>query len=247
MPQVDDEIYTITDENVLKSKAKRWPKMGPGVAPDRSPSPSFRGGAPGDAGAARASSLSMFLWGAGQVHNGQTQLGMLLLLTQVFAIAAHWSISTLWGPIRNLASVFGVSEWRLTMGAVGADFLLIVVMLLNVAQAYRRADQDNGPYEGSGNPVLAGFASLLVPGWGQILNAQVGKALVFLFGLMSGLFILGLAMLTPFRELLAASEAAALGPRVEMVAVSILAGSAALWILSVYDAVLVASFQRRMS
>src|SRR5258705_1753514 len=49
-------------------------------------------GGRGGSGAPLASSLSLFICGAGQVANGQLKLGLLLFLTEVLALAGHWCV-----------------------------------------------------------------------------------------------------------------------------------------------------------
>src|SRR5215468_11182876 len=57
---------------------------------------SRRGGLRSGAGAPLASSLSLFLCGAGQVANGQWKLGLLLFLTEILIGAAHWCVLSAW-------------------------------------------------------------------------------------------------------------------------------------------------------
>jgi len=248
---VQDEVYTIPEEDVLASlklEAESRKALRARVRPDRTPSPTLRPRESGGASAFSASTLSLFICGGGQLYNQQGKLGVLMLLTQIFAAAANWAIIQLWPSLVEMAGLFGVTEWRLVQGIAAADFLVIVLMAANVYQAYRQAEGESGGYAGNDNPLLAGLASLVVPGWGQLANAQPGKAVVFFFSLLSGVYVAVLMKLSPFMRVLESVDATgALTSKVETAAVAILGAALVMWILAVYDAFLVAGHRRRMA
>ncbi|HEY3175424.1 MAG TPA: hypothetical protein VGK94_06630 [Candidatus Polarisedimenticolia bacterium] len=245
-----EDVYTITDQDILASigreeSARRAGRAG--IRPDRTPSPSMLPRQAGGAAPFSASTISLFVCGAGQMYNGQGKLGVLLLLTQVLGLCFNWAVTQLWPGLVELGDIFGVNEWRLLLAIAAVDFLMIVMMLSSVHQAYRRAEAESGGFQGIGNPVVAGLASLVLPGWGQLANAQPGKAMAFLFSLFAGAFTVVLLRLTPFLRLLEPIDVGhVLMPRVTAAAAAILGLAGVMWILSVYDAMLVAGFRRRM-
>ena len=246
--QHHDTVYTITEEDIAPLPDEK-PGRGGGRAelrPDRRPSASMRGSGPNGARALAAATLSLFLCGAGQLYNRQGKLGALMLLTQILAGASNWAVIQLWPRLVSLADLFGVSEWNLMLGVAAADVAVLLMMLASVHQAYRFADDEAGGFAGTGNPVYSGLASLVLPGWGQLVNAQAGKAIVFLFAFLSGVYLVILTRLTPFLPLLASIDPGQiLMPKVTAGAVIMVGVTGVLWIISVYDAILVAGFRRR--
>jgi len=193
-----------------------------------------------------ASTLSLFVWGAGQAYNGQLKLGLLLFLTEVLAVVGHWSVAKLWPVLKEMGYLFAVSEWEIFVSLAVVDFLMIFLLLYNVAQAYHQAEMETGPFEGFRRPVLSALASLVVPGWGQLLNAQLGKALFFLFCLLGGIYVATLLAVSPFLHFAAGLDLNALTARpVPLAGVGVLFLGAVAWILSVYDAFLVAKYRRQ--
>ena len=185
------------------------------------------------------------MWGAGQAYNGQPKLGLLLFLTEVLAVAGHWSVVKLWPVLKEMGYIFAVSEWEIFVSLAVVDFLMIFLLLYNVAQAYHQAEMDGNPFGGFRRPVLSALASLVVPGWGQLLNAQLGKALFFLFCLLAGIYVATLLAVSPFLRFTAGLDLNPLTARPAALAgVGALFLGAVAWILSVYDAFLVARYRR---
>ncbi len=250
MPQKDD-VYTITDANTLST-------VPAGMTRGRSSASRDSGSWGGDGTRSRhyrvsssrppkASSMSLFLWGTGQMYNEQRELGCLLLLTQGLAVAGHWCLAMIWPSICAMVEYLGVTEWHLLLTVAGLDLGLIFLLVTNVYHAYHRAEGEDGAYDGCEIPLLSGFASLVVPGWGQLLNAQPGKAMVFLFSLCAGLGTAALMMLTPFLDLLSSmDQQGILRQKADIGALALLGIAGTMWVLSVYDAVVIARCQRRM-
>jgi|GEM_PF-1963288 len=200
-------------------------------------------GARGGAGAPLASSLSLFVCGAGQAANGQWRLGLLLFLTEVLALVGHWSVVRAWPFFRDIAHIFAVSEEELFLGLAAGDFLLVFFLLYNIAQAYHQGESRAGEFDGIGIPMLSGLASLLVPGWGQILNAQLGKGLFFLFCVLAEIYVIALLVLTSFFRLFPQiGLESLLQTRGEVVQLCLFFFGSMIWILSVYDAYLVGRY-----
>jgi hypothetical protein len=190
-----------------------------------------------------ASSLSLFICGAGQAYNGQVKLGLLLFLSEVLAVVGHWAVIKIWPTLKDLAYILALSEQELFLGLAALDFLLIFFLLYNVAQAYHEGENRGGRFQGLGMPLVSGLASLLVPGWGQLLNAQVGKALFFLFCLLGELYAATLFVLTYFFDLFPQlGVEALLRDRGDVVGLSFFFCTTMIWVLSVYDAYLVGRY-----
>jgi len=278
MPQNDD-VYVLPDEDILESLLKKQPgrrtrpDAGPAIPLASAPTSTVvsqrtaipiapRVSSPSASGvyqapprssrlsrASIASTLSILACGGGQIYNGQTQLGLLFLLTEALAVAAHWSAARIWPSILEMAEIFSVSERSLLIGAAVADAVLALIFIGNVAQAYHRAastaDDAEPVFQ---TPLLPGLASLVVPGWGQILNAQLPKALFFLFLLLAEAYVVALAAFPPMWRIVGETR---LGERISSepaIAVAVLVAAVLnTWLLSVYDAVLVSSHRRRMA
>jgi len=255
-----DEVYTISDDAILDSMRRELERRG-AMRPDATATMDERPRSNGSRARVRyaqppasgtralwASTFSMFLCGAGQAYNGQGKLGLLLMLTEALFISANWALITLWSEARDLMELFGVTEWQLFVGTIVADLLMVVVAMTGVHQSYRKAERLDGQFGGLDNPAVSGLASMVIPGWGQLVNGQPGKAVTFLFTYLCGLCAVALMMFTPFLRLLATTDAGRiLLPRVNAGAMGVMAAAGLAWILSVYDAMLVAGIRRRIS
>jgi TM2 domain-containing membrane protein YozV len=257
----NSEVFVITEDDILKPSSlpkRKGPKPvdPPAEVGDTSPgnSPtvaapartrvSGRGGSP-----AIASSLSLWVWGLGQFYNGDTKLAIFFVLCQAQVAAFHYMLYATWGRLRNFAEVFFISEWELFLYVAAIDICLLFLMMFNVAQAYRTAEigRHGGRYEGMHQPAVSGLASLLVPGWGQMLNGQLGKGMVFLTVFVMQVYLLGLYMLSPFyRVVLDLDPQQILLRKVITGGMVALFATAVAWVISAYDAVLVAFYTRRL-
>jgi len=194
---------------------------------------------------AAAATLSMWIWGSGQLLNGDRDLAVLLALWQVQIAALHYLVCMTWGSLRRLAHLFFVSEWELLLAAAALDFWFIFLWLFNVSQAYRSAERRRGVFTGLKQWWLSGTASLLVPGWGQILNGQRMKGLCFLFAFLTQGWVLAFYFLTPLYRVVSDLDPNQTLLRAVIQGGQITLGATALlWLLSIYDAVLVARLTR---
>ncbi|MEE9217612.1 MAG: hypothetical protein V3U98_00945 [Acidobacteriota bacterium] len=134
---------------------------------------------------ALAASLSLLLCGAGQLCNARRDLALLYFLTEMLVIAMNWCVWRLWEPLVDLLHVFFIKPTDIMFVVALVNYLFLVFVILNVAQAFREA-AGGEEMEPLRQPLLSGPASLLVPGWGQFLNAQPLKA-----ALLMGLFLTG--------------------------------------------------------
>jgi len=256
-----DEVFVITEEDILKpsgkgkgggpravagGKAARAAERaesveetvaeGPVTARRRSPkSP------------AAASTLSLFVWGLGQLYNGDSRLAALFLLSELMIVSFHYLLYMTWDRIKTFAHLFFVSEWELMLYASSIDFCVIFFLIYNVAQAYRGAEARGGRFDGLHRPLVSGLASLCVPGWGQLLNGQLGKAVFFLFSFFLQAYLVVLYRLSPFFRILADIEPQQfLLNKAIKVGMGIMFVTALSWFISTYDAFLVARYTRRL-
>lgn len=249
MPTQDD-VYTIAEEEVLESlrhdlERRKGPRgRGRGDRPSsfRPDMPHSRNSRP-----LTAASLSLFLCGAGQIYNHQIQLGLLFLTTELLVVALNWCVVQTWDTLRELGNLLSFTPLHVVATVAVVDFLMMILALASIRQAYRYAERESGEFDGLTNPFLAGLTSFVIPGWGQIVNGQPGKALFFLMSLMTGLWVAGMVMFSPLLRLLEASPIhAPLARQLTPVAIAVLCAAGVMWLLSVYDAVLVSVHRRRM-
>ncbi len=262
-----DEVFVITEDDILKPSDKG---KGKGSAPGKGPvpvakssrgseksrdadetvaerTPPPRGSRSRQGHPAAAGSLSLFVWGLGQLYNGDTRLALFFLLCEAQVLAFHYLVIRTWGHILTFAHTFFVSEWELMLYASSIDFCLIFFMIYNVWQAYRAAEARGAQFSGLHRPLVAGVASLFVPGWGQMLNGQMGKAIIFLFSFLLQAYLLALFLLSPFvKDLAGIDPQQIVLRRAIQLGMAILFVTALSWILSAYDAFLVARYTKRL-
>jgi TM2 domain-containing membrane protein YozV len=158
-------------------------KPGPREEPsEEAPRPSVAGKSPGV-----AATLSLLIWGAGQFYNRQSKLGLLFILL----MANFYTILGLAFVYWNFLTTF-LEEFRTTrseaLTAIGIIYLAgLIVWIFNILHAYYKADRNRTePFEGVHHPLLVTFCSILIPGWGQLLNGQPKKAFIFLISTAAG-------------------------------------------------------------
>lgn len=175
-------------------------------------------------------SIELFLPGAGQLLRGRWADGLFVLSTVGFITTLGWSI---WH-----------SSWRLpeTLAALGLPVQGAVYALTMLYVLLAVLHTGNVLYGPTGtrvrwHPVIPGIASLIVPGWGQLLKGQRIKAAAFSFGLWSigALWLLD----APGLESWLASQGGASTPDLGFLATQTARwiAPAVLWSLAVYDAV----------
>jgi hypothetical protein len=248
------EVFVIDGDDLIKPPGKGEAgraSVGPqpvsladaGSATSTRSATTASGGSP--AKAAGAASMSLWFWGTGQCINGDRDLGILLFLWQIQIAALHYLVASTWSTLRKMAHVFFISEWELLLYAAALDFWLIFLLVFNVSQAYRSAERQRGHFRGLKNPWLAGMTSMIVPGWGQLLNGQLGKGLFFLFVFVTQAYLLAFYLLTPLYGIVAD-----LDPDKTLLRNLIQGGrigcvfTLQIWFVSVYDAILVARYTR---
>ena len=124
-------------------------------------------------------SVSLFVPGLGQILHGDTMTGLLFLTATGFLVSLAWAVhDTLSGFSRTLSELGGPSAGSVWL--LGAIHVAVVILhLANVAhvQGLVASQRRLAPR----HPFVAGMASLLFPGWGQVLNGARVRSVVCLF------------------------------------------------------------------
>jgi TM2 domain-containing membrane protein YozV len=246
-----DDVYFIDAE---PAAAKR-----PGAQPPRRPKiPLFGRRRGGDAtlaaeptvtqrGARRpmvAASLSLVLCGAGQLYNGRRDLALLYLLTEALTASLDWFLWRLWEPLVRLARIFDILPTDLMAVAAIGNLLFVMFVAANAQQAYRDATGGAGA-ESLRQPVLSSLASLVMPGWGQILNAQPRKGLVLMVLFLSSAYAFGVSLALPaLWRLLDSSYQMIFGFTLTNGGLMALSAAVVVYLSAFYDAWLVGRRQR---
>ena len=263
-----DEVFVISEEDILNPKDK--PKVKPNRKKRSSPfsfsrkkksvevvvdeetlpdTPVPRRAVSGSGPhPAAAGSLSLFVWGLGQLYNRDFRMATLFLLCELQVFAFHYLLYMTWDRLRDFASILLFwEEWELLLYASSIDFCIIFFLLYNVAHAYLRAEAYGRGFTGLHMPIVSGAASILVPGWGQMLNGQLKKASLFLFAFLLQAYCLILYFHSPLYRVLAAMDPQQLlMARTTWIGMGVLFVTALSWLISVYDAVLVARYTGRL-
>jgi TM2 domain-containing membrane protein YozV len=143
---------------------------------------------------ARAYTFSLFFWGAGQSYLGQR-------LKSVFFQAIFLAFVIVIGLVflhgKDLVTALQENEVSLPYALLWAETMLLGVLifwLYNACDAYHGAVKSRRiPFRGIQSRVLPMLSSLLIPGWGQFMNGQPVKGL--LFGIFSVLSVFTLCTL----------------------------------------------------
>jgi len=145
-----------------------------------------------------AFSLSLLIWGAGQIYNRQGKFGFLLILLMV---NFYMDPVLIWVYRESLTPFLGTvtitSSQRLM--AIGAFYLSgLIVWLFNAEHAYYVANKTRTEaFRGIENSLLPVVCSLLIPGWGQFLNGQAKKGALLLPLALIGLFAVPALVIIP--------------------------------------------------
>jgi TM2 domain-containing membrane protein YozV len=187
---------------------------------------------------ALAFSLSLLIWGGGQVYTRHYQLGVLYFLLMTNFYLFLWLLVTYWRPLTALLKTFDISSSQLLVPCGAFVVAGLLLWIVNAIHAYALAGSDRAEaFEGVSNPVLPALCSLLLPGWGQFLNGQMKKGACFLIIAMVGLFSVGCIVLVPYLwPTLEETFDRLFVERVLLVAVLLSPLALLLWGVSAYDA-----------
>lgn len=196
---------------------------------------------PDRVGASLTGSLSLFVPGAGQLLGGEPALGLFFASGLGFAFAALHALVTTLDRLLPTLDVLRIP--RVTAGASLVALLLAAVTLHLAAVVH--AYSLHGDRPGSVHPSVAGLASAVVPGWGQILVGHRVRAAL----LLGSLWTIAIAWLvvTPrglgiLRDL---GVSVPRGLRDGFGPVTLVTAPAVVWALAVHDAVMGAVARRR--
>lgn len=191
--------------------------------PDRNPALSF--------------SMAMLVWGSGHMYCGTYGVGAVLMVSMLMfysPIAVMLLFRDVAGPFE---AEIGSPTLFLVAGAVIYLFVGLVCWLGNAIDAYNRAVLLRaGPFKGVDNERWPLLGSLLFPGWGQYLNGQPGKGLVFLsfgaIGTLCGVYVGLVLYAIPGLEAEPGGVAFEISLIVAMLLIPV---CFVMWLVSVYD------------
>jgi TM2 domain-containing membrane protein YozV len=186
-----------------------------------------------------AFSLSLLVWGGGHIYIRQWQWGLMYFLFMVNFYLIPTVMLLHWKPMTAGLMMLDVTPVQV-MVPLGIFFMLgLTLWVINAVHAYVTvADAEPAPFQGVRHPLLPGLCSLLIPGWGQILNGQMIKGVCYLFVAMLGFFALAMLLVVPFLwPMLLSPMDRVLAERVLLVAATLIPFVLLVWGIAVYDAV----------
>lgn len=185
-----------------------------------------------------AYSLSIIFWGCGQFYNRQWKLGILFFLFMINFYSFMSIVLMYW---ESITSIFE-SMYIDCAGAVLIFWFFyisgLIVWLFNAWQAYYESININARlFKDTKMTLLPSVCSLLIPGWGQLLNGQPKKGLFFhvfaLIGLATLPFILIFFFLWPSLE---ASRSRLIIEWISSISVILSPFIFMIWIVNIFDA-----------
>jgi TM2 domain-containing membrane protein YozV len=235
----DENIYDLGEVEIDKPRAAfgRIAEVPRHVPGRRAPRAEPAGVGPGLAG-----SLSIFVPGLGQMISGEIGWGLFYLSGIGFCATTLWSVLVTLDRLVPTLRLLEVPPEFLILAVGTLAALAIALHLGAVLHAHALA---TGGDRGASHPIVAGLASLLIPGWGQLLAGHRRRALLFLGGawLLSVAWLLvtpsGMSVLARLNLALPASLRDGWGP------IAMLSAPLVLWVIAVYDAAAGAASERR--
>lgn len=134
-----------------------------------------------DTNPADAFSLSLLCWGGGQFYNRQWKLGTLLILLMINYMSFLLISVIYWKDITHVLSSYYLTSSDVFFVVSVFYFFGVLIWFANALHAYHRSKRDRqNSFMGVESRIYPALCSLIVPGWGQVLNGQVKKAYFFL-------------------------------------------------------------------
>ncbi len=148
---------------------------------------------------ALAFSLSLLVWGCGQIYNGQRILGFLFMLLMADFYAVLGLAVFYFTFIPSSLPLVSITSSQV-LGAWWVVYLSgLVLWSFNAIHAYHKSMQTQaGSFQGVNSRLFPPFFSLLIPGWGQFLNGQPKKGSFFLLVFFGGHFVVSTFLLMQF-------------------------------------------------
>ena len=188
-------------------------------------------------------SLALFVPGLGQILRGRTTDGLFFLCSIIFCAVLARAVLISMDRLLPILELLGLPNstviWALVSAYLGAAVLQLTCVRIAA-----------GPRLDHPHPAAACAASLLVPGWGQLLNGDRRRAVLFLAGAWV-FFGIHIATSSPATELLN-RYAPAVGTWEQLARSREILWAAhwtlplALWCVASYDAASSALFRRKL-
>jgi TM2 domain-containing membrane protein YozV len=187
---------------------------------------------------ALAYTLSLLFWGSGQLYNGQRSKGLSYIGLVLYGNAFALLLFMFQQEIPSYLFFYSISPAQAVLVAASLLFFSLIFWVSNASDAYHAAMKARRtPFPGVSSRAWPVFCSLLVPGWGQFLNAQPVKGSLFAvcaaFGIFSLISVPGIVQAWPSLE---NSEYRVIVEGVLLLSLLFLLTMPVLWILSVFDA-----------
>lgn len=138
---------------------------------------------------ALAFSLSLLAWGGGQMYLGEKRRGAIYLIAMVSFCLGIAGFTFFGASAGRMVARHGIRPSLFLFGVAVFFLAGVVVWVINAVTAYAQAVRMRSEkFLGVENGYLSSFCSLVFPGWGQFLNGQPVKGLLFLLLAMTALF-----------------------------------------------------------
>lgn len=136
---------------------------------------------------ALAFSLSMLVWGGGQIYLGEYRPGLIYMGTMSCFYTFFLVMFSFWDGIMSRVVAEGdILPFLIALSVIVLFFAGLALWLANAVMVYYKTiGLRLKPFDGVNNKLYPVLGSLLFPGWGQFLNGQPKKGIFFLlFGLL---------------------------------------------------------------
>lgn len=188
-------------------------------------------------GGSVAGSASLFVPGSGLMMRGEWAGGLFFLVSLGLSGTLVWAILGSVDRIAGSLELLGLRP-ELTLWMLGATYVTAFCLYVGNVLAHSGEDRPALP------PGVPALASLVLPGWGQVLNGHTGRAAIFLAGvwLTAAAWILDSGASAQMLEAFQVHLPRALGLLTTPAARWTL--PAVLWTVAVYDALTAAANRR---
>ena len=222
-----DDVWVIEDP---------WEKPSPAVRKKANNIPETKSTERGRSPAA-AFSLSLLVWGAGQIYNGQRALGFLFLLIMANFYTVLGMIWFHGGLLLSLLAKLQITPFELFVACGLFIFSGLLFWFITALHAFYTSEGQPPLINAEERSILPPLCSLIMPGWGQILNGQVVKGIFFLLLTIPGLLTVPILLMAPRLWPMADSAAQRLFLEKMLMAAALAVPVFILtWIVGIYDA-----------
>jgi hypothetical protein len=187
---------------------------------------------------ALAYSFSLLIWGSGQFYNRQWKLGILFMLLMINFYLIMSIVIMYWEPIKTSCGPLCDNNSGILITSISFYLSGLIIWHFNALQAYFKTYKINAKsFKGISIRLLPVICSLLMPGWGQFLNGQTKKGLLFQTFALAGLaafptiFIIFL-----FWPILEASRARIILEWIFTISIFLAPLILMMWLFSIFDA-----------